>query len=117
MYSDSFGNEKPIIIQVKSLKEMLTEISSEGFTLIVADDESFQIDFETCFLNHLKEIEPEEKRERYREYRTVGQRNISENFIEFFTDPITRLEFDSINDFHELRHRIRRLRWRTIDLT
>lgn len=81
------------------------------------------IDFNVCYGNYLE-----------RHYRTrstnddidfegrvrkcIGQRDLYSNppYIELFTNPPTRFEFPLKEGFYELRRKIDRANWRTIDL-
>ena len=107
-----------IIIIVNNLQQTVVDIDKNGILYINATDEEILIDFNKCQSNHLDTIK-EEYQDFVRKTKSVGRRNLAENplFIELYTDPITRFEFNSTDDGHDFWHRIRKSGWRTSDLT
>lgn len=103
----------------------IRSVTNKGVEYVDEDGNDQLIDFETCYWNFLntqhinQEDNPEQVKDINRKWKRVGQRDFSGNppYIEFFTHPVTRFEFESIDEFHQLRYQVEKAGWRTIDLT
>ena len=108
-------------------KKAIKSVTKEGIEYVDELGNLQFIDFEVCyqnFLEHKNEQQipymTEELKRTNTVWKCVGQRNICGNppYIELFTDPLTRFEFDSPDQgFYELDYRIRKTGWKTFDLT
>ncbi|MEL6526664.1 MAG: hypothetical protein AAFQ07_13240 [Chloroflexota bacterium] len=107
-----------IIIRVDKLDDIIRNISEIGIDYIV-DGEPYFVDFADCHRSYLETCKERGASEISRASKRVGQRDIlnSPPNIEFFTTPITRFEFESVEDFHEVRHRVRKKGWTTMELS
>jgi hypothetical protein len=108
------------IIKIDDFDHIIREITSQGIRYSTdANGEAF-IDFQRCHLNHISSVEQDPILQDVAvEWKPVGQRDVfvQPPYIEFFTHPLTRFEFSNIDDCHQLRHRIRKLGWATMDLS
>lgn len=110
----------------------ITSITTEGIRYIDEADEEKFIDFEECNRNWIQyrkrteKLDDEKLSNIKRIDKSVGQRDICANtiFIEFFTRPFTRFEFNDFNDsldskeaFINLQNDITSVGWRTLDLS
>ncbi len=113
----------------------IREVTALGIKYVDENNVEQFIDFAQCNENYInKQLSPENW-ERHKsgsnqtdadwdEYVTwikshkeVGKRNITALSLKFFTDPPLKFEFDTLDEWHEVVHLIRRARYRTIDMT
>lgn len=106
------------ILRIIDLSQTIKKITFQGIHYTI-DDVSYFIAFSDCHESYLSTINDIDALEIARKSKRVGQRNILNEppYIEFFTAPRIRFAFESIHDFHEVRHRIRKMGWTTMDLT
>src|SRR5262249_44220375 len=124
--------------------KQILEIQADGLTYVDDEGNKQFINFAECFENYfheatspeyiegMKELNPhmqwdEEGIKNYIEetyqWKRVGDRCILGKpladgpFIEFYTEPPIRFNFDTVEEFHEILYRIKRFGWRTFDLT
>ncbi len=99
-------------------------IFDEGLEYIDDSGNKQWIDFNACYNEYLRqrealgELYTAERREIDKKWRRIGNRDLSASppFIEFFTQPVTRFNFDSDDEFHKVRFQIKKAGWRTFDL-
>jgi len=106
-------------IDVKNMSETIKSISITGITYVNNSGQEIFISFESSHANYLKTIVDDSSIEVARASKRVGQRNIDIHpaYVELFTIPMTRFEFNSIDECHEFRHRIRKVGWSTMETT
>lgn len=106
------------------IMKQIRNVTEKGLEYVDENGDDQYIDFEACYENFLNtlhfdlEDNPEQQREINKKWKRVGQRDFSGHppYIEFFTDPVARFEFASIDEFHQLRYQVEKAGWRTIDL-
>jgi hypothetical protein len=108
------------------MEKQIKNVTREGIDYI--DDEgTFQhLDFQSCYDNwymlQSSRTDPyydERSRQIAKEWKCVGHRDryASPPYIEFFTNPLIRFEFNSPEEgFHELRRKVEKAGWRISDL-
>src|SRR5262245_51264742 len=100
------------------MKQIRT-VAKERIEYIDVDGAPRFIDFETCYQNYWASRNDAQKAYETkfdkpgRKLKRVGQRDFGAKppYIEFFTDPMTRFEFDSMEEFHKLAGQVRRAGW------
>jgi hypothetical protein len=107
--------------------KQIRNVTHEGIDYLDEQGNPQWVDFQHCYDNwfHHQSLRTdpdydERNKEIARTWKCVGQRNIcgTPPYIEFFTDPVTRFEFNSPDKgFHELRYRVHKTGWRTSDMT
>jgi hypothetical protein len=121
--------------------ERVRSVTAQGLTYV--DDEGVEkfIDFAQCYENYVKEMlssarwdkikaannktdaDWDNYVERTKKWREVGRRNIltppwgDGPFVELYTEPPTRFQFDSEEAYREITGAIRETGWRTADLS
>jgi hypothetical protein len=119
--------------------KQIQKITSEGLIYLDEKGEERFIDFLACyekelqrFMNpdNLKRIQDingfnaeqlEQSIQRHKEWKVVADRSIigepigTAPYIEFYTEPLIRFEFDTKDEFQKVRHSIEQERWRTSD--
>ena len=105
----------------------IRSVTTEGVEFVDELGNTQFIDFSMCYQNYLKReiraqipyvTEGQKRPNTILKY--VGQRDVCGNppYIELFTDPLTRFEFNSSDQgFYEFEQRIRRAGWKTLDLS
>ncbi|WP_079909970.1 hypothetical protein [Paenibacillus sp. 32352] len=103
----------------------IIEITKSGISYL--DDLSMEkwIDFVECNVNWIKyqirteKLNEEQAMKLRGKDHTVGRRDIcaSPPYIQLFTKPFTKFEFDSEEAFSEVRNKIAELGWSTLDMS
>ncbi|MBL8134104.1 MAG: hypothetical protein JNL42_19745 [Anaerolineae bacterium] len=108
------------------MEKQIEQVTHEGIEYIDEEGKLQRLDFQSCYENwyalQTGRTDPyfdERSRQIAVEWKCVGQRNrfADPPYIEFFTNPITRFEFNSPEGFHELRRKVEKAGWRTSDLS
>lgn len=115
--------------------KQIQEVTVRGLTYLTETGHEEFIDFSKCLENYLSiAYSPENLRriqefnhlnnEQLEDYRRskywstiVGERNIIELYITFYTDTPTRFDFDSKEEFQKVRKAIEKYGWTTGDRT
>jgi hypothetical protein len=105
------------IIRVENFDATFIDITPQGITYTTPDGGTGFIDFAIYHSNYL-DILKEENRQTASEWKRVRQHNTVNQppYLEFFTTPMTRFEFATVDDCQRLRHTVRKNHWRTMEL-
>jgi hypothetical protein len=108
-----------IIIRVKNFDETIKRITAQGILYTTSESDERFISFDECYSNYLRTLKDSPNNDIPSALKYIGQRDILDDppYIQVFTVPMTRFEFDSVDDWHQLQNEIRKSRWATIDLT
>jgi|GEM_PF-1478558 len=127
--------EQPIILDGSQIRS----VTAQGIAYIDDSGAEQFIDFAQCYESYFEEFKkprltPEAWErykarnpaspqdwasyvERMKRFKGVGARNISAQFIVFYTEPRIRFNFATQDEWWTVRLGIEKARWRTIDLT
>lgn len=108
------------------MQKQIQYVNQAGIGYIDEEGNFRHIDFESCYNNWLavqnQRNDPyydDHSRQIAKAWKCVGQRDRYADlpYIEFFTEPIIRFEFNSPEaGFHDLRRKVEKAGWRTSDL-
>ena len=107
-------------MKIISFKE-IKKITLDGIFYVDSDKKEKIVNFKECNLNWINYQKRLGEKHLVNFPKYVGQRNISDSpmFIEFFTKPFVRIEFqkDEEEQFAMLKYKLNELGWETLDLS
>lgn len=116
-------NSKMVRRLQRTLKE-ITKITTDGIHYVDEAGNQQFIDFETCYQNNLMEIQKregsnytDEEKEFWQEMKYVGVRFALTDppAVWFYTVPLTKFEFSTIDALSEVLVGVKKAGWRTRD--